>query len=187
MGPTPNDASPPLTIGEAPVTRSNPLSEDAQLSYGHQRARLLPLLIHGRRRTKSIKNPQGFSLKFEKRRSVCYAAFAAGVSHGAWRSPLCARFHTFPRNFVIFSMALRWVCLALARLWGCLVRSFIHFSNAFLLFWRVRHLPCSVALAKVLISAFPEPLLTNRGTPRTNPCSTSPKCLLTCELLGRSE
>ena len=84
----------------------------------------------GRRCTKSITNPQGLSLKFESRRSVCYVAFAAGVSHGAWRSPLCARFHTFPRNFPICSMALRWTCLALARLWVCLVRSFIHFSNA---------------------------------------------------------
>ena len=109
----------------------------------------------GRRRTKSIKNPQGFSLKFKKRRSVCYAAFAAGVSHGAWRSPLCARFHTFPRNFVIFSMALRWVCLALAWLWVCLVRSFIHFSNAFLTFLRPRHLPCSVALTKASPKARP--------------------------------
>ena len=95
---------------------------------------LLPLLIHWSSMHKSITNPQGFSLKFETRRSVCDVAFAAGVSHGAWRSPLCARFHTFPRNFPIFSMALRWACLALARLWVCLVRSFIHFSNVFLTF-----------------------------------------------------
>ena len=100
----------------------------------------------GRRCTKSIKNPQGFSLKFETRRSVCYMAFAAGVSHGACRSPLCARFHTFQRTFAIFSMALRWVCLALARLWVWLVCSFIHFSNAFFTFLRARHLPCSVVL-----------------------------------------
>ena len=63
---------------------------------------LHPLLIHWSSMHKSITNPQGFSLKFETRRSVCYVAFAAGVSHGAWRSPLCARFHTFPWIFSDF-------------------------------------------------------------------------------------
>ena len=40
-----------------------------------------------RRRTKSTKNPQGFSLKFGIRCFSCNVAFASGVSHGAWRSP----------------------------------------------------------------------------------------------------
>ena len=56
----------------------------------------------GRRCTKSTKNPPGFSLKFETRRSVCYMAFAAGVSHGACRSPPLRSFPHFSKDYSNF-------------------------------------------------------------------------------------
>ena len=100
-----------------------------------------------RRRTKSTKNPQGFSLKFGIRCFSCNVAFASGVSHGAWRSPSVLVYTFFQCFFATFSMVLHWARLALAWLWVCLMSSFVHFSNTFWSFWRARHLPCSVALA----------------------------------------